>query len=100
MRGKLHAYDTLLAELARDLHDMAAELRQFIQEEHAVVGQRDLARHRHVTPSDQPRIRDGLVGGERNGRVMTNAVGQPATVAAMSSTRRSLARMTLATVPR
>jgi hypothetical protein len=39
MRGKLHAYDTLLAGLARDLHDMEAELRQFIQKENPVVGQ-------------------------------------------------------------
>jgi hypothetical protein len=27
-----------------------------------MVGQRHLAGHRHVTPTDQPRIREGLVG--------------------------------------
>ena len=28
-----------------------------------MVGQRHLAWHRHVAPTDQPRIRDGVVGG-------------------------------------
>jgi hypothetical protein len=55
---------------------MAAALGPFIQEEYAMVGQRDLARHRHVPPTDQPCIRDGLVGA-RNGRVVTNAVRSP-----------------------
>ena len=41
---------------------MAAKLGPFIQEEHAIVGQRHLARHRHVAPADQPCIRDGMVG--------------------------------------
>jgi hypothetical protein len=41
---------------------MAAELGPFIQQEHAMVGQRHFTRHRHVAPADQPRIRDGLVG--------------------------------------
>jgi hypothetical protein len=35
---------------------MAAELGAFIQEKHAMVGQRHVARHRHVAPADQPRI--------------------------------------------
>jgi hypothetical protein len=48
--------------LAQDLKDMATELGQFIQEEHAIVGQRHVSRHRHVAPADQPRIRDGVVG--------------------------------------
>ena len=59
--------DTLLERLAQDLQDMAAELGPFIQEEHAVVGQRHVARHRHVAPADQPRIRDGMVGGANTG---------------------------------
>jgi hypothetical protein len=49
--------------LAQDLEDMAAELGPFIQEEHALVGQRHLARHRYVAPADQPDIRDGVMGG-------------------------------------
>ena len=37
--AKLYLYETLLERLAQDLEDMAAELGQFIQEEHAMVGQ-------------------------------------------------------------
>ena len=62
--------------LAQDLQDMAAALGQFIQEEHAVVGQRHFARHRHVAPADQARIRDGVVG-RGTGRVVTHAVRSP-----------------------
>jgi hypothetical protein len=55
---------------------MTAKLRQFIQEEYAVVGQRHVARHRHVAAPDQPDIRDGVMGG-RNRRVVTTAVQSP-----------------------
>ena len=48
---------------------MAAALGPCIQEAHAVVGQRHLAGHRHVAATDQPRIREGLVGGATRGRV-------------------------------
>ena len=54
--ARLSVYDTILEWLARDLHDMAAELRQFIDKEHAIVGQRHVTRHRHVAPADQPDI--------------------------------------------
>jgi hypothetical protein len=54
---------TILERLAQDLQDMAAELWQFIQEEHAMVGQRHFARHRYVAPTDQAHIRDGVMGG-------------------------------------
>jgi hypothetical protein len=65
----LYIYDTLLERLAQDLQNMAAELGPFIQEEHAMVGQRHLAGHRHVAPTDQPRIREGVVGrAKRAGR--------------------------------
>jgi hypothetical protein len=60
--AKLYSCKTILEWLAQDLKDMAAELGQFIQEEHAIVGQRHVTRHRHVAPADQPRIRDGVVG--------------------------------------
>jgi hypothetical protein len=53
---RLYSDETLLEWLTQDLKDMAAELGQFIQEEHAVVGQRHITRHRHVAPADQPRI--------------------------------------------
>jgi hypothetical protein len=59
---KLYVYNPILERLAQDLQDMAAELGPCIQEEHAMVGQRHIIRHRHVAPADQPRIRDGVVG--------------------------------------
>jgi hypothetical protein len=48
--AKLYIYETLLKRLAQDLKDMAAELGQFIQKEHAVMGQRHVARQRHMAP--------------------------------------------------
>jgi hypothetical protein len=36
------------------LQDVAAARQQFIQEEDAVVGQRHLARHRHLAPPISP----------------------------------------------
>ena len=60
--ARLYLCDTLLQRLPQDLQDMAAELGELIQEEHAIVGQRHLAWHRHVAATDQPRIRDGMVG--------------------------------------
>jgi hypothetical protein len=59
---RLYAYETLLEGLAQHLQDMAAKLRQFIQPEHAMMCQRQLARQRHLAALDQPRIRDGAVG--------------------------------------
>jgi hypothetical protein len=50
--AKLYSYETLLEWLAQDLKDMAAELGELIQEEHAVVGQRHLAGHRDVAAAD------------------------------------------------
>ena len=41
--AKLYSCETILKRLAQDLKDMAAELGQFIQEEHAIVGQRHFA---------------------------------------------------------
>jgi hypothetical protein len=54
--ARLSVCDTLLEGLPQDLQDVAAELRQFIQEEHSVVRERDLARHRDLTPADQPHV--------------------------------------------
>jgi hypothetical protein len=60
-------YNSLLERLAQHLQDMAAALGPCIQAAHAVVGQRHLARPRHVAV-DQPGVRDGMVGGaERAG---------------------------------
>jgi hypothetical protein len=72
----LYVCDAVLERLAQDLEHMTVELRQFIQEEDAVVRQRHVPRPRHVAPADQPDIRDGVLGA-RHGRVVTNAVRSP-----------------------
>jgi hypothetical protein len=54
--AKLYVYETLLKRLAQDPEHMEAELWQLIQEEHAIVGQRHLARHRHLPPAYHPHI--------------------------------------------
>jgi hypothetical protein len=67
--------DVLLKRVAQDLKDMAATLGPCIQEEHAMVGQRHLTRHRHVAPADQADIRDGMVRrAKRAGRDPRRAV--------------------------
>jgi hypothetical protein len=71
--ARASACDTGLNQLTQHLQDVAAELRPFVQKEHPMVRQRHLARHWHVAHTDQPRIRDGVVGA-RHGRVVTNAV--------------------------
>jgi hypothetical protein len=71
----LYPKNTLLERLP-DLQDMAAALGQLIQEEHAMVCQRHLSRHRHLVPTDQHRMRDGLEGA-RHGRAVTKAVRAP-----------------------
>jgi hypothetical protein len=48
--ARLSLEDTLLERLAQDLEPMAAKLRPFIQEEDAVVGQRDLSRRGDLVP--------------------------------------------------
>ena len=53
--ARLSLNDTILKRLAQNLERMAAELGQFIQEEHPLMGQRHFARHRNVSPADQPR---------------------------------------------
>jgi hypothetical protein len=61
--AKLYSCNTICERLPQDLEDVAAALGQLIQEEHAVVGPRPLARQRHVASADQPHIRDGVMGG-------------------------------------
>jgi hypothetical protein len=62
---RLYVDESLLEGLAQHLQDVAAELRQFIQEEDAVVCQRPLARHRDLASPDQPHIGDGVMGGTK-----------------------------------
>ena len=56
MPAKLDSCETLLKGLAQDLEDMASELRQFIEEEHAIVSPRHLTRRWHLTPANQAHI--------------------------------------------
>jgi hypothetical protein len=66
--GRLYSCDTLLERLAQDLEHMTAKLRQFIQEEDAIVSQRHVARHRHVArPRSAPHLRWYGGGRERGG---------------------------------
>ena len=55
--GRLYSCETILQRLAQDLEDMPPELRQFIQEEHAVVCQRHLARYGDLAPPRSARHR-------------------------------------------
>ena len=55
---------------------MAAELGQFIQEQHTVVRERHLTRHRPVPPPIRP-ASETVWWGARHGRVVTNAVRSP-----------------------
>jgi hypothetical protein len=66
--GRLYFCDALLKRLAQNLQDMAAALRPFIQKENAVVRQRHFAGHRHLPATDQPDIRNGVVGSAKRPR--------------------------------
>jgi hypothetical protein len=59
-----------------DLMDMAAEPRQFIQEEHTMVGQRHLTRPRHLTPPISP-ASEMVWWGAGIGWVVIHAVQSP-----------------------
>jgi hypothetical protein len=61
MRGRLSLGDALLERLAQPLEHVATARRQFIQKEDAVVRPRHLAWPRHVAPTDQPHIGEGLM---------------------------------------
>jgi len=63
--GKLYVCDAVFERLAPGREDLAAALGEVIQAAHAVVRPQNLTRHRHVTPTDQARIREGLVGGAK-----------------------------------
>jgi len=53
----------LLQRLAQRLARGPGELRQLVEEQHAVVGERDLAGSGDLAPADQAGDRDGVVGG-------------------------------------
>jgi hypothetical protein len=49
-------HHAILQRLTQDLEDVATELRQLIQKEHAMVRQRHVAGHWHLSPANQPDI--------------------------------------------
>jgi hypothetical protein len=55
--------EALLDRLAQNLEDIAAELWQFTQEEHAVMRHRHLTQHGDMPAPNQLHIRDHVVGG-------------------------------------
>jgi hypothetical protein len=62
-----------------------AALGPFVQAAHVVVGQRHLARQRHVAPADPPHIGDGVIGraqraGDDQRRAVTGAAGDASSV--------------------
>jgi hypothetical protein len=50
--GRVFFCDAILEQESQDLKPMTPILRACIQDEHAVVGQRHLARQRHLSPTD------------------------------------------------
>jgi hypothetical protein len=68
MHARLYACDAVLEGLAQHLQDVASELREFIQEENAMVRQRHFPRHRQLAPTDQAYIGDRMVRGAKRAR--------------------------------
>jgi hypothetical protein len=63
MCGRLYFCGTRLERLSQDLAAMARALGPLIQEQDAVMCEKDFPRHGHATPADQAHVGDGLVGG-------------------------------------
>jgi hypothetical protein len=77
---RFNCCEVSLDRLAQALDDVAAELWQFTQEEHAMVRQRYITQYRDTTAPYQFHIRDRVVGGKGTGRDEDGAVaGRPAT---------------------
>jgi hypothetical protein len=55
---------------------MPSALGELIEQEDPVVGQRSLARQRHLAAADQVHIRDSVMGA-RHGRIVTTGVQAP-----------------------
>jgi hypothetical protein len=83
-RGRLYVYAAVLEGLAEHLKDMAAALRQFIQEGHPVVRQRHFARRQHLAAADQPHIRDGMMWGATGPATRRRRVGSIASASVIS----------------
>jgi hypothetical protein len=61
-RGSGNNHLSLFHGLTQNLQDIPSELRQFVQEKHAVMRQTDLSRFGVLTATDEPGIADGMVG--------------------------------------
>ncbi len=79
---RLYLHDTLRKRLAQDLEDVAAALRPCIENEHAMVGERDGAGHWHLSATDQPHIGDRVIKGMEgaSGNAVRAPVGTPGDV--------------------
>jgi hypothetical protein len=74
--GRLSVDDSPLEQWPPALQVVAAELGEFIQEAHAVGGQRHVARHGTRPPPISP-ASEMVWWGARHGRVVTHAVQAP-----------------------
>jgi hypothetical protein len=68
MGGSLCSCDPHLERLSPDLEDLAPGLRQFIQEQEAVVRQGHLPRQGPLAAADHADSGDGVVGGQQGAR--------------------------------
>src|SRR5690349_18931955 len=59
-RGPGYRHRTVLERLPHYLKYIALKFRQFIQEEHAIVAQRNFAWPGHSAAANEPRIADGM----------------------------------------
>ena len=59
--GARDGHRAVFQRLAQDFEDVAGELRQLVQEEQAVVGERDLAGARDHAAADESGVGDGVV---------------------------------------
>ena len=60
--GPADRHKTVFQRLAQDLDDVLVEFGQFVEKEHAVVGERNLARFGYVTAADNAGVRNRMVG--------------------------------------
>ena len=61
MPARRRLLDRILAGLVQHLQHVSFELGQLVQEEHAVVGERDLAGPGDRAAAGEPRVGDGVV---------------------------------------
>jgi hypothetical protein len=92
MLWRLYLCDALLERRAQGLQHVAPALQPCIQQVHAMVRPRHLARHRDLPAPEQPHIGGRMVWA-RNGRVVTTAVRAPVRPATMCISGPGTSRM-------